>query len=70
MLWLIEGIGASLNPLAVVAHVTATFGMFLFQFLLRIHENDVRLDLGVVVVGGFAVAPRAVDLDILVERVP
>jgi len=37
--------------------------------LLHVHENDVRLDLAVVVVGGFAVAPGAVDLDVLVERV-
>jgi hypothetical protein len=64
-----ERIGAGVDPAAVVAHVVATFGVFLFLFLLGIYENDVGLDLAVVVVRGFAVAPGAVNLHILIERV-
>jgi ATP-dependent Lon protease len=52
-----------------VAHVVTTFGMFLYQPFFCVHENDIGLDLGVVVVGGFAVTPGAIDLDVLVERV-
>jgi hypothetical protein len=43
--------------------------MFVFQFVFRIHESDVGLDLGVVVVGGVAVTLGAVNLHIVVERV-
>jgi hypothetical protein len=47
-----ERIGSGVNPPAVVAHVVATFGMFFEQSFFDVHENDVGLDLGVVVVGG------------------
>jgi len=43
--------------------------MLFKQRLLHVHENNVRLDLAVVVVCGFAVAPGVVDLHVLVERV-
>ena len=52
-----------------MAHVVTTFGVFLKQPVFCVQENDVGFDLAVVVVGAFAVAPGAVDLDVLVERV-
>jgi len=50
--------------------VVATFGMFFEQPFFYVHENDVGLDLVVIVIGGFAVAPGSVDPDVLVQRVP
>jgi hypothetical protein len=43
--------------------------MLFNQRLLHVNGNNVRLDLAVVAVGGFAVAPDALDLHVLVERV-
>lgn len=43
--------------------------MLFQQLLLHVRENDVGLDLTVVAVRGFAVAPGAVDFDVLVQRV-
>src|SRR5215467_8690516 len=58
--------GPRIDPRAVVAHVVAAFGMFFDKPFFCVHKNHVGLDLGVVVVRGFAIPPCAVDLDVLV----
>jgi hypothetical protein len=49
-----------------VAHVVATFGVLLEQPFFYVREDDVRLDLPIVVISGFAITPGVVDFDILV----